>query len=206
MSWNDILKRYRNEGVEWGSLSEDIHSEFLLFLEEHNSFDAVLDIGFGDGRYLKLLEPISDELCGIDESNEAIQLAKNKLKSASLLVIDMFKYDYPKEKFDLIISFSAIHHGKKLEVVNLINTQYFSLISGGFLFMVLPSMRAQKQWATFTEALDQGDGTFAPTKGPEEGIVHSFFDKKEVDNLFIHYSKVTVIRDERARWVVCAQK
>lgn len=205
MSWNDILKKYREYGIEWGSLAEEVHPAFLRFIEAHAPFNAVLDIGFGDGRYLELLEPVSSKLCGVDESKEAIKLAREKVEHADLKNVSVFDFKFPKQVFDLIISFSAIHHGDKKEVVRVLGKLQRALSDNGYVLLTLPGVHAQKTWKTFIDARDLGDGTFVPVSGPEKGIKHSFFTEEEIVHIFEAYNNVRIAKDDRSRWVIEAQ-
>jgi cyclopropane fatty-acyl-phospholipid synthase-like methyltransferase len=66
-------------------------------------------------------------------------------KYSEILCVDMFEFEIPKDKYDLIISISTIHHGTKDKVKKLINKIHYSLKNDGKIFITLPDFEVAKQ-------------------------------------------------------------
>lgn len=78
----------------------------------------ILDLGCGDARYGKeLLGRKSRSYHGIEGSENMFALAVENLKNteASIEYFDIERYDYPKEKYDLIVSRLVFHYVQDLE-------------------------------------------------------------------------------------------
>src|SRR3989339_1193628 len=105
--WDDIYKNYQKGGEAWATLSEEIHPLFKEFLNESNfKIKYVLDIGCGTGKYLKFLQDGGFKTDGIDSSETSVEMTKGTLEDDSLIVCaNMFEFQIPKEKYDLIIFF-----------------------------------------------------------------------------------------------------
>jgi len=206
--WDNIYKNYQKGGEAWASLSEEIHPLFKQFLKQSNfKLKHVLDIGCGTGKYLKILQAGGFKTYGIDSSETAVELTKKILGDESkIFCINMFKFEIPKDQYDLVISISTIHHGTKKQVQNLINRIYEALIENGKVFITVPDFESSKKWNTFKNHKKIEKGTFAPLAGPEKGLFHSFYTKGEVEKLFSKFSDIKMRLDKKGRWVVQASK
>lgn len=207
-TWDKIYKNYEKGGEAWATLSEEIHPLFKQFLsQEEFPQKAVLDIGCGTGKYLKYLQAHGFQTDGIDSSETAVKMTKQLLDDTSnIQQIDMYDYKIKKDTYDLIISISTIHHGTKEQVSTLINQTREALIENGKAFITLPDFENTKKWETFKNHKKLAEGTYAPMKGPEKGLPHSFFTKEEVQKLFEQYSNVRMDLDEIGRWIIQAKK
>ncbi|OGF20765.1 hypothetical protein A2316_04115 [Candidatus Falkowbacteria bacterium RIFOXYB2_FULL_38_15] len=206
--WDDIYKNYQKGGEAWATLSEEIHPLFKEFLNESNfKIKYVLDIGCGTGKYLKFLQDGGFKTDGIDSSETSVEMTKGTLEDDSLIVCaNMFEFQIPKEKYDLIISVSTIHHGTKEQIQNLINRIYDTIVKNGKIFITVPDMESSKKWNTFKNHEKITEGTFTPLAGPEKGLPHSFYTKEEVEKLFSRFRNAKVKLDDLGRWVIGASK
>lgn len=180
--WDNIYKNYQKSGVVWASLSEEIHPLFINYLLQTNfDFRHVLDIGSGTGKYLKFLQASTFRTDGIDSSETAVKMTKALLGNDSIIsYVNMFEFEIPSNKYDLIISISTIYHGTKGQVQNLINKIYEALIVSGKIFITVPDLENSKKWNTFKNHKEIANCTFTPLIGPEKGLLHSFYTKEEV--------------------------
>jgi SAM-dependent methyltransferase len=206
--WDNIYKNFQNGGEAWASLSEDIHPLFKQFLE-HSEFilKYALDIGCGTGKYLKLLRAGGFKTDGIDSSQTAVEMTKKELGSGSEIVCaDMFGYDIPRDRYDLILSVSTIHHGTKEQVRLLVSNIYEATAENGKIFVTVPDLASSKKWNTFKEHQKITEGTYAPLSGPEKGLPHSFYEENEVRKLFSKFNDLRLDLDDRGRWIIQATK
>lgn len=206
--WDKIYKNYQKGGEAWATLSEEIHPLFKQFLSKSNfELKHVLDIGSGTGKYLKILQAGWFKTDGIDSSETAVWMTQKTLGDNSIVIcVNMFEFEIPKNKYDLVISISTIHHGTKEQIQNLINKIYEIIVENGKIFITVPDFESSKKWKTFKDHEEVAEGTFAPLSGPEKGLPHSFFTKKETQNLFSKFRDVKIELDEIGRWIIQASK
>lgn len=205
--WDRIYKEYEKGGKAWASLKDEIHPSFIGFLKRNRfTQKSALDLGCGNGKYLAFLKQLDFSVQGIDSSPTAIKIAgKNLGKAAELRVADMYTYAIPKS-FDLIISIAAIQHGTKPAISGLISRIKKSLLPKGKFFITFPRMSMASRWNTFKEKKEIAPGSYIPIHGPEKGLVHSFYDKGELLELFYNFSNVKIIKDDMGRWIVKGEK
>ena len=206
--WDKIYKNYQAGGEAWATLSEEIHPLFKQFLSQSNfELHHVLDIGCGTGKYLKFLQSDGFQTDGIDSSETAVEMAQKLLgEDATIICTNMFDYEIPKNKYDLVVSVSTIHHGTKDQVQNLINSIFEAIAENGKIFITVPDFESSKAWDTFKDHEKIDEGTFAPLSGPEKGLPHSFYTKKEAQKLFSKFSNLQLDLDSHGRWVAQASK
>jgi len=208
--WNDIYKNYEKGGEAWATLSEEIHPLFIQFLTKSSFIHKhVLDIGCGTGKYLRFLTAKGFHADCIDSSPVAIKMTREMVSNKSSIIkkVDMFKFVIPKNKYDLIISISTIHHGSKKDVQKLIDKIHSALALRGKVFITFPDFgTTKKNNKFFREHKLLKNGAYAPITGAEKGLAHSFYTKKEIQKLFENFQGVTISLDNIGRWVVRASK
>jgi trans-aconitate methyltransferase len=132
--------------------------------------EDVLDIGCGDGKLtLEIAGKLkTGSILGIDISNSMIEFAKTsyKQKNLSFAVGDARKFNLNK-KFDLILSFTALHWVKEYEQI--IQRAKEHLKPNGRIFFVFPTkfnyfpigqslnaLYANKKWSPYFKNYDPG--------------------------------------------------
>lgn len=207
-TWDNIYKNYKNGGEAWATLSEDIDPLFISFIAKSElRLKSAFDIRCGTGKYLKFLKLKGFSVFGIDSSETAIEMSKENLgDSAAVEMADMYDYEIPKNKFDLILSVSTLHHGTKDQIKKLIDQIYGSLSTDGKIFITLPDIECNKKWNTFKDDKEIAPGTYSPLSGPEKGLPHSFFSKQEIESLFSDFRDIELSIDKIGRWFVIGTK
>jgi len=206
--WDNIYKNYKKGGKAWATLSEEIHPLFRQFLDQSNfELKHVLDIGCGTGKYLKILQSNGFETDGIDSSKTAVDMTKKTLGNNSIILQQsMFDFDIPKNKYDLIISISTIHHGTKKQVQNLIHKLHEAMAKNGKIFITVPDFESASKNNYLKDDKDLGNGTYTPRSGPEEGLPHSYYTKRDAEQLFSKFKDVKLELDTIGRWIIQASK
>lgn len=208
--WDGIYKNYQQGGEAWATLAKGLDQDFLDFVSATEfPTKCALDIGCGTGKYLKFLKEAGFEVRGIDSSETAVTMSKELLggDSADVTLADMFEYEIPKEKFDLVYSIATIHHGIKSKVASAIGRIYEALLSGGYVFVTLPDATSGKNyWTTFKDKEEIEPGTYAPLSGPEKGLAHSFYDRQDVERMFERFVELKIELDDKGRWIINAKK
>lgn len=207
--WNKIYKNYLKGGELWATLSEGIIPYFTEFVKK-SKFETkhVLDIGCGTGKYLKYLKEKGFKTDGIDSSTIAVRITKDNLDDLSnILNKDIFRFSIPEGKYDLIISVATLNHGIKSNIKSVIKNIYKALISGGKIFITLPDFEeTKKRNSFFRKHKKLSDGSYMFISGPEKGIVHSFFSKQEIKDLFSDFKNLKINLDNIGRWIITATK
>lgn len=206
--WDSIYQNYQKGGDAWATLSEGIDQRFIELIENSNFSDKkALDIGCGTGKYLSYLENNGFIVDGIDSSPTAVEMTKKvSTKSTNIQQADMYEFSYPSNTYNLILSVSTLHHGRKSQVQNAIQQIYKSLTPDGKAFITLPNFEAGNTWDTFKDHTEIELGTYSPNSGPEEGIPHSFFTEQEIRDLFSNFKNLSLGLDEIGRWFIVAKK
>jgi SAM-dependent methyltransferase len=206
--WDQIYKNHQNGGNAWATLSEGIDPRFIDLIGKTNfKLKSTFDIGCGTGKYLEYLQSKNFRVAGIDSSKTAIEISKKRLgESADLVLADMYDFEMPKNKYDLILSVSTLHHGTKEQINKLVNQIYNSLATDGIIFITLPDIKFNKKSNTFKNDKEIAPGTYSPLSGPEKGLPHSFFSKQEIDSLFSSFGEIEINIDKIGRWFIIGTK
>lgn len=211
--WDKIYKDYQKGGPAWATIEGRILPQFIDFIKSNQfTIKHALEIGCGTGKYLMILKEGGFQTDGIDSSETAVEITKNNLKDDSdIRIADMFEYDIPQDRYDLIFSIFSIHHGYKDQVKKTIERIYKALLPNGKVLITLPDYESSEKWDTFKNNQDLGGGTFAPLAGPEKGLPHSFYSKQEVEELFKEFTNVKIELEQNGKiihgnWVVSGEK
>jgi SAM-dependent methyltransferase len=207
-NWDNIYKKYQQGGEAWATLSEGIDPRFIQLVENNNfTHKKALDIGCGTGKYLAFLENNDFNVTGIDSSPTAVEMTKKLVSPKAVIkTADMYSFKYPKNKFNLVLSISTLHHGSKSQVIKAIKAIHASLVADGKIFITLPNFDASNKWDTFKDDTELEPGTYAPNSGPEQGLPHSFFTKDEVESIFVNFNNLSLELDKIGRWFIVASK
>lgn len=102
-------KGFRNITMD-GSDNGDLHSYEKISLKYHKSNSSVLEMGCGDGFFLKYLKGQFDNIeeMGADISSYGVEDAKKRY-DINCVTIQPFEY-FTNKKFDYVISHQVIEH------------------------------------------------------------------------------------------------
>ncbi len=81
--------------------------EFLGSIEK-TSEKKILDLGCGNGRYVKLFDPM--QVHCLDNSEELLKIVSNRYPHVNTICSDVTTIPYPDSSFDYVISIAVIHH------------------------------------------------------------------------------------------------
>lgn len=84
----------------------------VLDIADFKAGERVLDAGCGDGFWSRVLSKLGCETVGIDISDVAVKVAKEKSdKNQTFIVADLLKpFPFPKDYFDAVIIGVTLHH------------------------------------------------------------------------------------------------
>lgn len=128
---------------------------FMLDRLKEFSFDSLLDVGCGDGRFLKevLKNFPSRELTGMDYSDRALQYAKlfcpEKIEFVYGNISDEKLFE---KKFDVAVSIETLEHIPPLKLSSFIKGIDFYLKDAGIFVLTVPSKNvypSEKHYQSF---------------------------------------------------------
>jgi 2-polyprenyl-3-methyl-5-hydroxy-6-metoxy-1,4-benzoquinol methylase len=216
--WDKIYKGYNKGGKEWQAINdgmvpfcflEGINPLFIDFIEKAKfKSKRVLDIGCGNGKYLVFLSELGFYVDGIDSSETSVEMTKKALrgKAGEIRQADMFDMEIKNGKYDLIISISTINHGYKKDFQKLIAKIHTALITDGKFFANIPDKKCLGTWRTFKKYKTINENTVLPLLGPEKDIPHSFYTKKEIEEVLDKFTDLKMKKDKHGQWIVIAGK
>ncbi len=161
--------------------------EVVEFAEDLKREDArtILDIGCGAGRHSILLGKQGFQVVALDISETALKTLDDRLKVASVANVALVKHEmwdlpFIDGYFDAVICTNVLHHGKLVEIKQVIREVHRVMRRGAIAFVV----------ALSTADFRKGNGkrlepnTFVFTSGEERGIIHHFFPREELQSCF----------------------
>ena len=108
------------------------------YLPQNGKFSKSIDIGCGPGVNLALLQKFTDEVCGLDNSDEAVRLAKQNYPSAEILKGDLLSYE-SNSKYELVTLLDVLEH---IENDNLALKKIEDLLlPGGVALITVPAFK-----------------------------------------------------------------
>jgi SAM-dependent methyltransferase len=195
IAWNDIYRKYEQNGVPLG---ESLHPLFIRFIEDTKlRIRKALDLDCGDGRYLQFLSNRGFEVHGIDPNPDAVERTNRLLSASTAEVADMYDYEIPTSQYFLIFSVNNTHIGTKDQVSNLVKRVKDSLLQGGRFFICLPDINSARNW-----------NIFKYEQGLDDGILREkdrYYSRPEIENLMSGYRNVQLILED-GTWFVRGTK
>ena len=217
-NWDKIYQAFNKGGEDWKNITDgvmpqcfinDIHPDFVNLISEGNfKTKYAFDIGCGNGKYLSFLSALNWQTDGVDHSQTSVDMTRENLgtRAGNIHQADMFDMHISSGKYDLIISISSINHGFKKDLSKLINEIHAALLENGKTFITIPDKSCLETWKTFQKHKKLDDNTAEPLIGPEKGIPHSFYSKKEIKTMFAKFKKLQMKQDKTGQWLVIATK
>jgi len=109
MKSDRVKHRFYSQKFAKGLILSDRLEKVLSVFRGHH-FNRMLDIGCGDGSFSLLLKNFSDEVYGIDISEDAIRLAREKGIKAYIVDLDGEKLPFENDFFNAVFCGEVIEH------------------------------------------------------------------------------------------------
>jgi len=157
------------------------------------SAGPVLDVGCGCGRHLVFLAANGYDVYGIDLSDVALGKAEVNLGSfglsARLEKSAMWDIPFGDISFAAALAINVLNHGLPAEIARSVSAIADRLAPGGLLLLTLLTTNDYR-----TCGRQVGARTFICDKGPEKGVLHTFFDEPAARALLGGYFAVESIK------------
>jgi len=172
----------------------------------HN-VSKILDLGCGTGRHAIYFAERGFKVYGFDFAKKAVKKARETAKKKEVNVNFRAwdarrKFPYGDGIFDAVLVVRVIHHYPLKTVARIIQEIGRVLRRKGYFYIQVPTRNRVLKYARM--ARKEGnpqivleEGTYVPAVGPEKGIPHHGFTKKELRHLFNSFEiKKITLRDE----------
>lgn len=159
--------------------------------------ERILDLGCGNGRLLKVLDPKRIDYIGVDVAEKLIEIAKRDYPGIKFQLVDPFYLPFPDNYFDKVFSIRTFHHlpSPELRIKFLKEVKRVLKPEGKFILSVWYAWSPKALGNFFhilkfgflkligLSKLDFGDA-FLPWGKNVQRYYH-FFSKKELKNLLL---------------------
>lgn len=166
----------------WGWEPTDSSREIFDFFKKHG-ITKILIPGFGYGRNAKIFIDNGFSVTGIEISETAIEIAKNKFGS-NLIVhhgsVNSMPFD--QESFDGIFSYALLHLLSHNERIKFINNCYHQLHPNGYMVFVSLSKMDSRY--------GQGNEISKDTFETKHGVTLFFYDSESIKFEFRNYGLI----------------
>jgi SAM-dependent methyltransferase len=187
------MRTNKNAWANWYPAKEDKIDEDMPKLAKvfsDNGVSRILDLGCGTGRHTIYFAERRFDVYGFDFSPYAVRRSMERLKERSLsghlIVVDMRKkFPYENKFFEAVIAIKVIHHARVGVIKHVFSEVSRILKKGGYLYLQVPTLERNAQ---YEEGVNIEPGTRVPLEGPERGIPHHGFTRKEVGELLNDYN------------------
>lgn len=192
--WESIFRR---EGRHFLEPHEDMAGIIQLFRKER--IRSVFDIGCGSGRHTVLLAQRGFRVTGMDVSPKGLRLTRQWLRekkvAARLIRGDFFEpFPFGDATFDGAIAIQTIHHGVHDQIRSCIGEIARVLRPGGIVFVSV-TVTSFRRWATAFNVV--APRTFVPLDGPEAGVPHYVYTRRQLRKDFARFAIIDLHADTR---------
>ncbi len=203
--WNDL---YGERGILQKNINLRV-IEAIKFLKDHGTKN-VLDLGCGTGRYTIFLAKEGFKVYACDLSEKAIEIAKKGLPGVIFKKCEMTELAYEDGFFDAVICNQVIQHGMMDDIMKAVSEIERVLKKDGILFLATISINHPK----FKTGNEIEPGTKENTEKIDGDMMHHFFTREEIDDLFRNFEIIKLdefevpseLSGRSAHWEILARK
>ena len=151
----------------------------------------ILDVGCGVGRHLVYLAAMGYNVYGIDTSITALHKASENLKTFSLKAAlensTMWNIPFDGVVFSAALAINVLNHAMPDEITNTVSAISERLVSKGLFLVTLLTNNDYRRYGRQINT-----NTFICGKGPEKGVLHTFFNESSAKALFNESFKIEI--------------
>jgi 2-polyprenyl-3-methyl-5-hydroxy-6-metoxy-1,4-benzoquinol methylase len=109
-SYDELWRTEWGDLQRYGPVHRHIRKDLVRVVSALEGCRTILDVGCGSGENLAALASLGKhELTGVDISAAALELARRRVPTASVALLDVEREALPR-RFDIVISIQAIEH------------------------------------------------------------------------------------------------
>jgi 2-polyprenyl-3-methyl-5-hydroxy-6-metoxy-1,4-benzoquinol methylase len=187
-------KEYRKRGFYWKLKPSEGLKEAIKYALK----GIAVDIGAGEGRNSIFLAKNGFKVEAIDKNSYGLKKCKEFAKKYNLKIStktrDITKFNFPYNKYSLVISIATIDFLKKSEIEKIVRKTKKSLIKNGVIYFEVFSKNDPlfKKFKKLKLKLVEKDTFYVP----REKFYRHFFTKNEIKELFKDF-KIIKLKEKR---------
>lgn len=156
-----LKENYTLFAEEFSQTREFAWPEFSWIKNFIQKEDKVLEIGCGNGRFLKEITDLNVDYTGIDFCTPLVAIARKRYPKATFINEDITRTTLPEKEYDVILAIAVLHHipsGKLRSKV--IKEMYKSLKDDGIIIISVWNLFRMKYLTNIAEAIIRSVVTF----------------------------------------------
>jgi tRNA (uracil-5-)-methyltransferase TRM9 len=172
----------------------DYVHKFILSLK---SFESMLDLGCGNGKYLSVREDL--DLYALDNCENLIQIVKHKYPLVKTFISDVSTTPFDSASFDSIISIAVIHHlatqERRLDMIR----EIIRILKPDGQALITAWATEQTNTNTLTKAnkISDSNDWLIPWEDKKKKIIsqrfYHLFGKDEFEKLLSNFPNIKII-------------
>lgn len=183
--WEEI---YKTRGIVQEGVLFTVERAATLMNQQQCS--TVLDLACGTGRHTMYLAEKGFNVFGLDISNTAIDITKNRLRESCLKNVtlkqgSMFNINFPDNYFDAVICVWSTGHGMKSDVKKNVEEMFRILKKGGIACADFMSIEDDN----YMKGVQLEENTFLHDHIDHPDVPHHYSTLSELENFFSPFSK-----------------
>ena len=145
---------YNEIADEFSKTRQFAWKDFEVFLDYYDKNAKVLDLGCGNGRFLKFLNKHGfKSYLGVDQSDKLLEIAKRENPGLKFMLGDMSELKDLKGKYDAIFAIASFHHLPRSLQLKTLKLWRRHLNDDGILFMTNWNLLQRRFWHRWLSCL-----------------------------------------------------
>ncbi|HMR01064.1 MAG TPA: methyltransferase domain-containing protein [Candidatus Gracilibacteria bacterium] len=185
-----VKATYGNIAESFSSTRHYIGREFTTFLPYLQKAKNILDLGCGNGRFVRFLEQekLKAHYIGMDNAKEFIEICQKEFPRHTFKEGDQLNIPLSDETQDLILNIRAFHHlPSKKHRINALKEMHRVLNNKGILIISVWNLWQLKYWKQLVTAIIRSiisfgsyayNDTFIPWQKHHKRYYHAFTQKE----------------------------
>lgn len=186
--WEQI---YRTRGIVQNGVLSTVERAAALMTEQNCS--KVLDLACGTGRHTLFLAEKGFDVYGVDISNTAIEITRERIEkhklNVSLKQSSMFNLDFPDNYFDAIVCVWSTGHGLRKDVKKNVDEIFRTLRKGGLVCADFMSTDDEN----YMKGIEIEKNTFLHDHIDHPDVPHHYSAFEEIQEFFESFSNKLIV-------------
>ena len=178
-------KKFKNKQKIWGDEPSEAAVRTVEYLKKNlQPQSSVLDLACGYGRDSVYFSENAYQVCGIDISDEAINLAEKNYENIDFVAGDIFNLPYKEQSFDILFGNFILHLFSKDQRSRILDESFRVIKPGGISVFSVASV----------EDSDYGVGEEIEKDCyvNSRGVMKYYYSKKAIKEEFNKFSNIEI--------------
>lgn len=172
------------------------------FLDSLQTYDKVLDIGCGNGKYLSYRNDL--DMYGCDQCSRLLEIAASKHPNAKLVQSDICSMPYESDVFDACICIAVFHHLENVEARKLFLNELDRVMRPGARCLITVWAKEQLEKENTKNWVEIGENDYLVPWGKELWRYYHLFDREEITKLVSTFNAFSIeeVYYEKQNWYI----